>query len=80
VFQSQPSQLAGAVSCRQGNTQERIIAQTFDLLLSTHSEERTLLLLRPHACGERLRPTEAAITGLYERIDAVGDQSERHNA
>ena len=50
------------------------------LLLSAHSEERTLLLLRSHTCGERLRPTEAAITGLYERIDAVGDQSECHNA
>src|SRR4249920_880955 len=46
-------------------------------LLSAHSEERTLLLLRPHAFGERLRPTEAAITGLHKRIDAVGDQSER---
>ena len=38
------------------------------------------LKLRSHTCGERLRPTEAAITGFYERIDAVGDQSKRHNA
>ena len=49
-------------------------------LLAAHSEERTLLLLRPHACGVRLRPTEAAIPGLHERIDAIGDQSEGHNA
>ena len=50
------------------------------LLHSAHSGERSLLRLRPHTCGERLRPTEAAITGLHERIDAVGDQSEGHNA
>jgi hypothetical protein len=37
-------------------------------------------LLRSHTSGERLRPTEAAITGLHERIHAVGDQSEGHNA
>ena len=38
------------------------------------------LKLRSHPFGEGLRPTEAAITGLCERIDAVGDQSEGHNA
>lgn len=39
-----------------------------------------LLIWMRESSGSRLRSTESAITGFYERIDAVGEQSERHNA